>query len=114
MQIVQTYQDNLATGVSAVYKPANGTVLTFTELEVGTQNRLNSSFKVALYWDQQGNGQNLVPIHQVYTKNKSYKVVLANQQSFTATKNSRVIARRHIFGSLGQRQTYVRWVANVG
>jgi len=110
--ITNTYQENLATGWSKIYNVPPNTLIAFKELQVGTECKPNSSFKTAIYWDQDGSGMNLEKIHQVYTKDKSYKVSLNNQQ-FTSTQNSRVIVRRHIFGDLGIRSTYVQWSAEL-
>lgn len=112
MNVVKIYQESLSSGNSAVYNTANGAIYTFKELEVATEESPDSSFKVALYWDQQGNGKNLIQIAQVYTIKKSYKITLEDQSSYTATSKSRIITRRHIFGSHGQRETFVKWIAD--
>jgi hypothetical protein len=89
------------------------TSIVFKNLSIGVEDKPNSSFKVAIYWDQDGTGINMTKIHQIYTRNKSCVAVLDNQQ-FTSANHSRVVVRRHIFGDLGERATYVQWIADLG
>ncbi len=104
-----TYQEPLTTGWSKFYNPPPNSTLNFNSLEVAAEPFPNSSFKIAVYWDQDGDGKNLVPIHKLYTIKNSYKISLDSSQSFTAGPNSRIITRRHIFGAKGHRETFVSW-----
>ena len=127
MKVVQEYQEVLSGNstfrsrnsvVHSVRRPIEYSVpagaLTLKTLMVAMFDRgRDANFRVTLYWDADGTGQNLqiVPQTPVYIKNKMQRVEFSNVQ-FISDGNSKLVIDRRIFDKQGKRFTYVFWTGD--
>lgn len=106
MLISENYTEVIATGSTRFFYVPEG-IFTLSNWHAGTQRVKDSSIKISLIWDQDGDGQNLTYLGTVYTAKGTYKRTV--NQTFISNGNSKVIVHRHIFGNHIPREVHVRW-----